>query len=357
MRLRQRRSRRSAMVARIGSCLIFAVILAHGAPLSTQSGAESGYRKAREIILGGDGGWDYLTFDSAARRLYISRSTQVIVFDPDTGKTLGIIPDTPGVHGVAVAPELKTGYTSNGRDGTVTVFDLWTLRQRARITVGSNPDAILYEPTTKRVFAFNGVSRTASVIDAQTDSVIGTLPLGGKPEFAVTDGHGAIFVNLEDKSEVEKIDARRMSIEGRWALAPCENPTGISMDVQRRHLFVGCANRLMAVVDADQGRVVATLPIGAGCDATAFDSQANLAFSSNGDGTLTVIREDSPDRFVVAETVATKFGARTMAVDLQQRRIYLVTAEFGPHPPATADRPNPRPSIVPGSFSLLVMAR
>ena len=345
------------MVARTGSCLIFSIILAHCAPLSAQSAAESGYHKAREILLGGDGGWDYLTFDSVARRLYISRSTQVIVFDPDSGKTLGTIPDTPGVHGVAVAPELETGYTSNGRDGTVTVFDLRTLRQRARITVGSNPDAILYEPTTKRVFAFNGVSRTASVIDVQTDSVIDTLPLGGKPEFAVADGHGVIFLNLQDKSEVEKIDANRMSIEARWPLAPCENPTGISMDVQRRRLFVGCINRLMAVVDADQGRVVATLRIGAGCDATGFDSQANLAFSSNGDGTLTVIREDSPDRFIVAENVATKFGARTMAVDSQQRRIYLVAAEFGPRPLATADRPKPRPPIVPGSFSLLVMTR
>src|SRR5271169_3417971 len=194
MRLRQRQSRRSAMVTRTGSCLIFAVILAHCAPLSAQSAAESGYHKAREILLGGDGGWDYLTFDSGARRLYISRSTQVIVFDPDSGKTLGIIPDTPGVHGIAVAPELGTGYTSNGRDGTVTVFDLRTLRQRARITVGSNPDAILYEPTTKRVFAFNGGSHTVSVIDAQKDSVIDTLPLEGKPEFAVTDGRGAIFL-------------------------------------------------------------------------------------------------------------------------------------------------------------------
>src|SRR5271157_2527484 len=280
MQVSQKQTCRSAMGARTVSCLISTVILAHSAPLWAQAAAGSGYHKAQEIVLGGDGGWDYLTFDDAARRLYISRSTQVIVFDPDSGKTVGVIADTPGVHGVAVAPELETGYTSNGREGTVTVFDLRTLRQRARITVGSNPDAILYEPTTKRVFAFNGVSRTASVIDAQTDLVIDTLPLGGKPEFAVTDGHGAIFVNLEDKSEVEKIDAGRMSIEARWTLAPCENPTGISMDVQRRRLFVGCINRLMAVVDADQGRVVATLPIGAGCDATGFDSQANLAFSS-----------------------------------------------------------------------------
>jgi len=317
----------------------------------------SGYHKTQEILLGGDGGWDYLTFDQGARRLYISRSNHVIVFDPDSGKIVGTVTDTPGVHGIAIAPELATGYTSNGRDGTVTAFDLQSLRQRERITVGSNPDAIVYEPVTKRVFAFNGASRTASVIDARSASVISTLALGGKPEFAVADGHGAIFLNLEDKSEVVKIDANRLSVDAHWSLAPCQNPSGISMDVAQRRLFVGCANRIMAIVDADLGRVVATLPIGAGCDATAFDSQANLALSSNADGTLTLIREESPDRFVVVANVATKIGARTMAVDPQRGRVYLVTAEFGPRPAATADEPRPRPPIVPGTFSLLVVAR
>ena len=355
--MRREGQRRLAIDTSAGSCLIFAAILAHAAPVAAQGITGSGYHRAQEILLGGDGGWDYLTFDEGTRRLYVSRSSQVIVFDPDSGKTVGMIPETPGVHGIAVAPELGTGYTSNGRDGTVTVFDLRTLRQRERITVGSNPDAIVYEPATKRVFAFNGASRTASVIDAQTGSVIDTLPLGGKPEFAVADGHGAIFLNLEDKSEVEKIDARRLSIDVHWPVAPCQNPSGISMDVAHRRLFVGCANRLMAIVDADLGRVITTLPIGSGCDATAFDSQANLALSSNGDGTLTVVREESPDRFVVVDNVATKVGARTMAVDPQQRRVYLVTAEFGPRPAATADQPRPRPSIIPGTFSLLVMTR
>jgi hypothetical protein len=180
--------------------------------------------------------------------------------------------------------------------------------------------------------------------------------LDGKPEFAVADGQGNIYVNIEDKSEVVKIDASRASIGARWSLEPCEHPTGLSMDVRRRHLFVGCANRLMAIVDADQGRVIATAPIGAGCDATAFDAQANLAFSANGDGTLTVVREETPNRFVV-ENVTTKIGARTMAIDPQRQRIYLVTAEFGPRPAPTANQPNPRPSILPGTFSLLVLAR
>ena len=341
---------------RATSCLILAVIFSYIAPLSAQGAAGPGYHKVQEIVLGGDGGWDYLTLDTTARRLYISRATQVVVVDPDSGKVIGTIADTPGVHGIALAGEFATGYTSNGRDGTVTVFDLPTLRPLNRIKVGTNPDAIIYEPTTKRVFTFNGGSHDASAIDVRTGSVISTLPLDGKPEFAVADGQGNIYVNIEDKSELVKIDAGRASIGARWSLAPCEHPTGLSIDVQRRRLFVGCANRLMAIVDANQGRIVATVPIGAGCDATAFDAQANEAFSANGEGTLTVVREESPDRFVV-ENVATKLGARTMAFDSQRQRIYLVTADFGPRPAPTANQPNPRAPSLPGTFSLLVLAR
>lgn len=344
------------MGVRTTSCLIFAALVSYSAPLLAQDAANSRYHKIQEIVLGGEGGWDYLTFDAPARRLYISRATQVVVVDPDSGKVVGTISDTPGVHGIALADELGAGYTSNGRDGTVTVFDLRTLQQRSRIVVGTNPDAIVYEPATKRVFAFNGGSHDASVIDARTGSVISTLALDGKPEFAVADGQGKIYLNIEDKSELVKIDASQASIEARWPLAPCTSPTGISMDVQHQRLFVGCGNRLLAIVNADQGRMIATVPIGSGCDATAFDSQADLAFSSNADGTLTVVREDAPNRFV-AESVLTKIGARTMAIDPQQQRIYLVTAEFGPRPPATANHPNPRPPIVPGTFSLLVIAR
>jgi YVTN family beta-propeller protein len=339
------------------SCLILVAILAYGSPLLAQTTPSTGYHLTQEIVLGGDGGWDYLTLDASARRLYISRSTEVIIIDPDSGKQVGTLAGTPGVHGIAVAPELGTAYTSNGRDGTVTVFDLRTLRQLARVTVGTNPDAILYEPTTKRVFAFNGGSRNASVIEAQAWSVVDALPLDGRPEFAVADGLGFVYGNLVDRSEVVKIDARQLSIVARWPLAPCVNPTGIAMDVRRQRLFVSCANRLMAIVDADQGTVIATLPIGAGCDAMAFDPQANLAFSSNGDGTLTVVREDGPDKFSVVENVATKIGARTMALDSSRQRIYLVTAEFGPRPAASANQPNPRPPILPGTFTLLVLAR
>jgi YVTN family beta-propeller protein len=336
--------------------LILAIIFSYAAPLSAQGAAGPSYRKVQEIVLGGDGGWDYLTLDAKARRLYISRATQVVVVDPDSGKVVGTIPDTPGVHGIALAGEFSTGYTSNGRDGTVTVFDLPSLRQISRIKVGANPDAIVYEPATKRVFAFNGGSHDASVIDVRTGSVTATVPLDGKPEFAVADGQGNIYVNIEDKSELVKIDASRASIAGRWSLAPCEHPSGLSIDVQRRRLFAGCGNRLMAIADADQGRVMATVPIGAGCDATAFDAQANEAFSANGEGTLTVVREEAPNRFV-AENVETKRGARTMALDSQRQRIYLVTADFGPRPAPTATQPNPRAPSLPGTFSLLVLAR
>lgn len=345
------------MGVRTKQCFVFAIVFCCSAPLWAQGTAASGYHKTEEILLGGDGGWDYLTLDSAARRLYVSRATEVMVVNPDSGKTVGTIADTPGVHGIAVAPELGKGYTSNGRDGTVTVFDLETLRPSARISVGSQPDAILYEPATKRVFTFNGGSRDASVIDAQSGSVIRTIPLDARPEFAVTDGHGAIYLNLEDKSQVVKINAGQLTVEARWPLAPCENPTGIAMDVQRRRLFVGCHNRLMAIVDTNDGRVIATLPIGAGVDATAYDPQANLAFSANGEGTLTVVREDAPGHFMVVENVPTKMGARTMALDSPKQRIYLVTAEFGPRPAASASQPNPRPPIIPGTFSMLVLAR
>ncbi len=337
--------------------LTLAAALATSAPLCAQNTPNSGYHKVQEIALGGDGGWDYLTLDTDAHRLYISRATEVLVVDPDSGKPTGTIADTPGIHGIALAPEFETGFTSNGRDGTVTVFDLHTLRQLARLSVGTNPDAIIYEPTTTRVFAFNGGSNSASVIDARTRSVIGTLPLDGRPEFAVADGQGAIFLNLVDKSEVVKIDAKGLSIQARWPLAPCETPTGIAMDASHRRLFIGCGNRLMAVIDADRGRVIATLPIGARCDATAFDPQAKLAFAANGDGTLTVIREDGRDKYLVVDNVATKRGARTMALDSQRQRIYLVTAEYGPPPAATTSQPNPRLPILPGTFTLLVLAR
>jgi YVTN family beta-propeller protein len=280
-----------------------------------------------------------------------------MVLDADSGNIVGDIPDTAGVHGIALVSELNRGFTSNGRDSTVTVFDIKTLEVLNQIPVGKNPDAIIYDPASKRIFTFNGASHDATVIDTKSETIVSTIPLDGRPEFAVSNGKGHIYVNMEDKSMVAELDSYRLTVEARWPLAPGEKPTGIAMDRQHRRLFIGCANKLMVVMDADNGHVITTLPIGGGVDATAFDEETSMAFSSNGDGTLTVIHEDSPDKFSVVEDVVTQKGARTMALDPKTHSIYLVTADFGPPPSPTPDKPHPRPSIVPGTFRLLVVSR
>jgi DNA-binding beta-propeller fold protein YncE len=311
----------------------------------------------KKVTLGGEGGSDYLTFDEQQGRLFISRSTHVVVVDADSGKIVGDIPDTAGVHGIALVPEFGKGFTSNGRDSSVTVFDLRTLKVQNRIAVGKNPDAIIYDPASKRVFTFNGESHDATAIDAASGAVAGTLALGGRPEYAVADGQGRVYVNIEDKSQIVAFDPRTLAIAARWPLAPGEEPTGLSMDRPHRRLFAGCRNNLLVVLDADGGRVVASLPIGAGVDATAYDPETGLAFSSNGVGTLTVVQADAAGTYRVVENVPTKTGARTMALDEKAHRIFLVTADFGPPPAPTAERPRPRPTMTPGSFALIVMGR
>jgi DNA-binding beta-propeller fold protein YncE len=308
--------------------------------------------------LGGEGGWDYLITDADARRTYISRGTHVVVIDADTGKSVGDIADTPGVHGIALAPELGRGFTSNGREGTVSIFDIKTLATNSKVKVGENPDAILYDPASKRVFTFNGRSQDSTAIDAATGKVVGTIKLDGKPEFAATDAKGGIWVNIEDKSELVAIDPNKLEVKAKWPLAPCTEPSGLAIDRKNRRLFAGCDNKMMAVVDADSGKVLATPPIGDGVDATAFDPETGLAFAScGGDGVLTVVREDSPDKFSVAENVPTQKGARTMALDTKTHKVFVVTAQFGPRPAPTADNPHPRPAILPDSFVVLVVGK
>lgn len=348
-------------------CLFCAWLLlllraAHMAPVAGASVAGSdkagtGYHLLQKVELGGEGSWDYLTLDSGARRLYISRATHVLVLDVETGKTVGDIPDTAGVHGIAIAPELGRGFTSNGRAATVSIFDLKTLQVLGQVRTGRNPDAIVYDPATRRVFTFNGGSNDATAIEAASGTVAGTVALGGRPEFAAADGNGRIYVNLEDKNTVVALDSHRLNIEARWPLAPCEEPSGMAIDRQHRRLFIGCANRTMAIVDAANGRIVTTLPIGGGVDANAFDPGTGLSFSSNGEGTLTVVHQDSPEKFSVVENVTTQRGARTMALDLKTHNVFLATAQFGPPPAPTPDRPRPRPSIVPGSFVILVFGK
>ena len=312
----------------------------------------SGYHLVKAIHVAGDGFWDYLTADNDARRLYISHGTRVQVMDTDTYAIVGEIPDTEGVHGIALARELNRGFTSNGRANTVTIFDLKTLKTIGTAKAGTNPDAIVYDSVTQRVFTMNGRSHDATAIHAADGVVVGTLPLDGKPEFAVADGKGNIYVNIEDKSELVQFDAQKLTVLNRWALKPCQEPSGLAIDLKKRRLFAGCDNKMMAVVDADTGKVIATPAIGEGVDANAFDPDTNYAFASNGEGTLTIVHEDSPDKFTVADNVPTKKSARTMALDLKTHNVFLSAADLGP--PAPGER---WPSVKPGSFVILVVGR
>jgi len=333
-------------------CLVFAFLLSQ-----SLFAADPNLRVIKTYKLGGEGGWDYLKIDPDSRRLYISRATHVIVIDADSGKPVGDIPDTPGVHGIALAPDLGRGFTSNGREGTVTIFDLNTLKPITKVKAGENPDAILFDSSTKRVFTFNGRSGDSTAIDAATGEVVGKIPLEGKPEFAVSTGTGEIFVNLEDKSELLALDPKDLKVKSRWPLAPCQEPSGLAMDVKSRRLFAGCDNKMMAVVNADTGKVITTLPIGDGVDANGFDPDTGFAFASCGEGVLTVVHEDSPEHFSVAQSVPTQRGARTMALDPKTHQIFLVTAKFGPSPEPTAQQPHPRPTILPDSFIVLVVGK
>lgn len=319
--------------------------------------ADSGYHVIKKLQLGGEGGWDLLTVDGESRRLYISRSTHVMVVDLDTDKLAGDIPDTPGVHGIAVAPEFNRGYTSNGRADMSTVFDLKTLKVLGQVKTGVNPDAILYDPASKRVFTFNGRSKDATVFDAVSLEVLGTIALGGKPELAAADGHGKVYVNLEDTSEAVEIDSLKLAVMKRSSLKPCEEPAGMGFDLVHHRIFAGCHNKIMVILDTESGKLIATVPIGEGVDGNGFDPGTGLAFSSNGDGTLTVVREPSPGKFEVAEIVTTERGARTMAIDPKTHNIYLPTAKFSPPPASTPEGSKPRPMIIKDSFAVLVVGK
>lgn len=333
--------------------MLLGVVAATGAAGQAEPVA---YHLARSIAIGGEGGWDYLTVDPSAHRLYVSHADRVVVVDTGTGTIVGDIPDTPGVHGVALAPELGRGFTSNGRANTVTVFDLKSLAVIRTIAVtGENPDAIVFEPVSRRVFTFNGRSDNATAIDAAKGRVVGTLKLGGRPEFAVADGRGRIYVNIENRNAVVAFDARTLEIAARWPLAPGEEPSGLAIDREHRRLFSGCRNNRMVILDADNGRVLAAPSIGSGVDGVAFDPGTSLAFSSNGEGTLSIVREESPDTFTLVGDVRTKRGARTIALDESNHRIYTATAQFGPPPSPTAGHAHPRPEIVPDTFEVLVL--
>jgi YVTN family beta-propeller protein len=319
--------------------------------------ATGGWKVEQRYPIGGAGGWDYLALDQPAQHLYVSRSDRVIALDARDGKRIGEIDGLSGVHGIALADDLHKGFVSNGRANTVTVFDPATLKVERSVDVGAkDPDAILYDPYSHRVFTFNGDSNDASVIDAKSGKLLGHVALPGRPEFAVSDGHGHVFDNIESRNELVEIDPVAMKVTATWPLKNCDSPSGLAIDVAHHRLFSVCQNKLMAVTDSGNGKPVASVPIGEGPDAARYDAQRKLAFSSNGhSGTLTVVREATPDRYEVLANVPTQKSARTMALDDATGRIYLSAAELGPRPAPTSTNPHPRPTMKPGSFTILVV--
>ena len=345
--------KRLVLLATLGFLLALIVACAgtfsHAAPPAPGA---SGYHVIKTVPVPGDEGWDYVLVDSDARRVYISHGSHVVVMNADTYAIEGDIPDTPGVHGIAVVPDLNRGFISAGRANTAVIFDLKTLKTVGSAKTDANPDAIVYEPVSKRVFTFNGRGKNATVINAADGAVVSTIALNDKPEFAVADGKGAIFANMEDTSQLVHIDAQNLKELHRWALAPCKSPSGLAADLKTQRLLAVCDDKVSAVVNAETGKVVATPAICDGPDAAAFDPASSTFFASCGDGHLTVIHEDSPDKYTVVENVPTKKSARTMGLDLKTHNIFLPSAEF--EPPAPGER---RGKIKPGSFAIVVVGK
>jgi DNA-binding beta-propeller fold protein YncE len=323
--------------------------------ISSAAFGQSGYHLLNTIQVGGDGGWDILIADSKNHRVYVSHGSHVVVIDSNTDKVVGDIPKTNGVHGIAFGPEY--GFTTNGRDNAVTMFSLKDLAVSSNIPVGKNPDAIVYDKSTNRVFVFDAGSNEATAIDASTGKAAGTVALPGKPEFGVSDDKGKVFVNLEDKNSIAELDAKNLTVLATWVIAPCDGPSGLAIDRKTERLFAACEKQMVAV-DAKSGKVVATVPTGTGTDGMEFDPELKYVFAPNGgDGTLTVIHEDSPDKYSVVENVKTEPRARTMTIDTKTHKVYLPTAQFGVAPKATAEQPRPRAPMVPDSFKVLVFGR
>ena len=308
------------------------------------------FKVTDRVTLGGEGGWDYLTYEKDGNRLFITRGDHVMVVDAKTLKVTSDIMGLSGIHGVALAPELGRGFISNGGDNTVTVFDLKSLKKVDSVKVGERPDAILYEPFSKHVFTFNARSHDTTVVDAATGKVVATIPLGGKPEFPASDGAGKLYVNIEDKSQIAQVDVNKNSVLNTWSIAPCQEPSALAFDIEHHRLFAGCDNKMMAVVDSDSGKVVTTVPIGDGVDAGRFNPRTQQVFMSCGEGVLSIIHEDSPDKYTLTQNIATAKGARTMALDDDSNTAYLVTAQREDKPVAAGQRP----AMAPGSFQLIV---
>ena len=330
------------MRLRLAACFALAATAALAGP--------SGYRLVQTVGLGGDTFWDCITYDAANHHVFLTHGTHVLVVDTKLYQIVGNIPDTPGVHGVAIAGD--KGFITAGGSNSVITFDAVTLKTTGSIAVGTRPDGILYEPVTKRIFTFNAGSKDSTVIDAVSGAVLATIPLGGKPEFAVTDGKGHIYDNIEDTSEIVEIDPKTMTVVKRWPLAPCTEPSGLAIDAAHNRLFAACDNEMMAALNTKTGAVVATVPTGKGADGAGFDPASGDVLIPNGEGKLSVIREDTPDRYTLIENVPTAFGARTMDFDPVGRRVFTVTADLTPDPGK-----HPPYKMAPGSFRLLVYGR
>lgn len=328
-----------------------------GAGVTQAAPQASAYKIVRRIPVGGEGNWDYLKVDPDTHRIYISRGTHVMIVDEVSGKVIGDIPDTKGVHGVALATDLGKGFTSNGGDGTVTVFDLKTLKATGTIKVtGDNPDSIIYDPSTKRVFTFNGKSSNATAIDATSNKVVGTVMLAGKPEEPALDGKGNVFVNIEDKSVIQQFDGKTLAVKSSWPVAPCEGPSALAFDSAHHRLFAAC-DKMMAVVNSDTGKVVASPPIGGDPDGNGFDPSTGLLFAACREGLVSVLHQDSADKYSAVGNITTQFGTRTMTLDPKTHHVFTVTADFKAAGQPTADNPRPRPQPIAGSFVILELAQ
>jgi DNA-binding beta-propeller fold protein YncE len=328
--------------------LLAVLLAAHG------SEAQSSFQLIKKTIIGGEGGWDYLSADGANQRLYVSHGTQVEVIDLATHEKVGAVTGLQGVHGAIAVPEAGRGVTTNGRSNSVTIFDLKTLKTILELPTGKNPDALIYDSFSKRVFTFNHSDVTATAIDVAEGKVVGTVQVGGTAlEAGASDERGTVFVNLEDSSEIVAFDAKTLAVKSKWKIAPGEEPTGLAIDVKTNRLFAVCHNELMMVIDSKTGKIVAKVPIGKRVDGVVFDSELKMAYSSNGEGSITVVKEISPNEFKVVETIRTEPGARTIALDSKTHHVFVTTAQYGETPAATTENPRPRPKVVPGTFMVL----
>lgn len=330
--------------------LLLSLVLSLGA-----HAGEAPYSVVQRLAPGGDNRWDYPSVDSTTHLLYLSRADHVSIVDTVSGKEIATIADTPGVHGIALAPELNRGFISCGKADVVKVFDLKTREILATVPTAAGPDAIVYEPITQRVIAMNGHGQSATVIDARTNAVLATIPLGGNPEFSHADGRGFVLLNIEDTAELAMIDAKALKLSKRWHLPNCEGPGGLAFDAVHRRSFSACDNQVLAVLDVDSGKLIANVPIGKNVDGAEFDPATQNVFTANGEGTITVVHEKSPKKFTVQQTLTTQRGARTIALDTETHRLYLPTADFGPLPAATAEQPRPRAPVLSGTFVVLAV--